>query len=1061
LKKERRHVPWVRPLRRWHTLPFADRRIKPVRDHESFYRPHLERLERRIAPSFLSGVNYPDNTNPLYSAVGDFNGDGLPDIVTADHGTGTSGKVSVYMNQGNGQFVRTDYAAGPFPNSVVVADLKGNGRLDLIVANDLNSGSTNAGTGEISILYGNGDGTFQAPVTLKTGGNSPSVAMVADFNHDGFLDVAVAEEAGSKQSPSGSDVVMFLGTGGGNFAAPYVALNNFGGGQTENGVVADVSSTGYPDIIIGNETGTTSDPSYQRVEVLVNSQTNQPTFSVKTFKAAAHTFSVAVGDFNGDGRPDIATVNNQNPGSLSIFLGTGTSSLYPATASYTYNLGNVQPSSVIAADVNGDGKLDLVITNHATNTVGIMLGNGDGTFQPMRTYAAGGGPEFAAIADFNGDCWTDIAVADQASNQLTVLFNQGGDVFTTSNIAIPATTPPQAVAFGNFNGAKYTSGALVEDMATANVNANTVSVLLGSSTSPGSFSPATTVGFVDAGPVSISAADLNGDGKTDLVTANSRAHDISILLGNGDDTFKTPMNIAVGNDPTSVVAADLNDDGKVDLVVANGGDNTVSVLINNGNDPSGNPTFKTAVTYTVGNFPYRLGLSDMNGATNSDGTIIRDIEVLNQDDSTITVLLNNGKGVFTAKSTTTVDTDPQFLALADYNGDGKVDAVTANSSNGTITYLPGNGDGTFGTAVTTFVEDGLSSVAPADVNGDGKEDLVVSSYYNNEVDVLLGNGDGTFQAPVVLNGMSDGPVQVALRDVNGDGHADIETVNYAGNNLSVLLNTGTFKSPYTLSFAAPVNYSIGSSSNPMAVAVADLNGDGKPDLATANYDSNTVTVVLGHGDGTFQPAQTVANIGSGAVDIVAADLLGNGKTDLLTANYTGNNLSVLTNIRADSNGNPIFQTTNISVGGRQSGFLGPNAVAVGDLNGDGIPDLVTANYYANSVSVLLGTGPDANGNPSYQVASTLTALGNPWYVTLADLNGDGKLDIIVANPFTQSFSVFLNTTPTGSSTPSFAPRQDYGLSDQGPTSWRSVTSTATASSTSRPRTASSIGSAST
>src|SRR5207245_2738785 len=203
-----------------------------------------------------------------------------------------------------------------------------------------------------------------------------------------------------------------------------------------------------------------------------------------------------------------------------------------------------------------------------------------------------------------------------------------------------------------------------------------------------------------------------------------------------------------------------------------------------------------------------------------------------------------------------VGTNPQSVAAGDFNGDGGPDLAVANSGSSNVSVLLGNGDGTFQAARTFAAGTTPASVAVGDVNGDGRPDLAVANSgsiygaYNNVL-VLLGNGDGTFQAARTF-AAGGGPLSVAVGDVNGDGRPDLAVANYSSNTVSVLLGNGdgTFQAAQT--FAA--------GSRPSSVAVGDVNGDGRPDLAVANYSSNNASVLLGNGGGTYEAAQTVAAV---------------------------------------------------------------------------------------------------------------------------------------------------------------------------------------------------------
>ena len=344
---------------------------------------------------------------------------------------------------------------------------------------------------------------------------------------------------------------------------------------------------------------------------------------------------------------------------------------------------------------------------------------------------------------------------------------------------------------------------------------------------------------------------------------------------------------------------------------------------------------------------------------------------------------------FGAATNFEVGTAPHSVAVADLNGDGKLDLTTANYFSNTVSVLLGNGDGTFGTAANFAVGDSPTFVAVADLNGDGKLDLATANYSSNTVSVLLGNGDGTFGTATDF-AVGSSPESVAVADLNRDGKIDLTTANYSSNNVSVLLGNGNG------TFGTATDFAVGD--YPSSVAVADLNRDGKLDLTTANYFSDTVSVLLGNGDGTFGTATDFA-AGSVPYSVAVADLNGDGLLDLTTANYFSNTVSVLL-----GNGDGTFGTaTNFAVGDS------PTSVAVADLNGDGLLDLTTANYFSNTVSVLLGNGDGTFGtatNFALESGSYIT----PFSIAVADLNGDGLLDLTTANAGSNDVSVLLNTT---------------------------------------------------
>ena len=719
---------------------------------------------------------------------------------------------------------RRDLAVGSLPRSVSVGDFDGDGIVDMAVANA--GGSLEFYRGSISVLLGKSDGTFQPAVTFGAGVQSWSVT-VADFNGDGKLDLAVAN-AGHRAERccpfNRGSVSVLLGNGDGTFQA---ALDFAAGPSPRSVAVGDINGDGKLDLVVANW-GWPGDPG--NVSVLLGN--GDGTFQAPlNIGAGDFPVSVAVGDFNGDGKLDLAVANQNDPGpgTVSVLLGIGDGTFLPAVA---FRAGTY-PTYVAASDVNGDGRLDLVVADGASNTVAVLLGTGTGIFLPPQAFAAGQFPISVAVADLNGDGHPDLAVADYS----------------------------------------YWSAA--------------VSVLLGNG--DGAFRAAASFRVGSFG-TSVAVGDFNRDGRPDLAVANLNSANVSVLPGYGDGTFEDAASFPAGSYPSSVVTGDFNGDGKLDMAVANagfpsGGDiGSVSLLLSKGDG-----TFQPALNLVTGTSPHSVAVGDFNGDGKLDLAVANAGYPAGGDPGSVSVLLGNGDGTFQAALKVAAGTSPYSVVVGDFNGDGKLDLAVANNGNfsgdsGGVSMSLGNGDGTFQSAVSFAAGSHPSYVAVGDFNGDGKLDLVVNSW--SGVLALLGNGEGTFQA--ATNVADSGVYSVAVGDFNGDGKLDLAVTNGSGrnNNVSVLLGNGDGTFRAGMSF--PVGYS------PYSIVVGDFNGDGAQDLAVASTDQNDVSLLLGKGDGTFQ-AVGVFGAGLYPWSMTAGDFNGDGKLDLAVANTNSNDVSVLIN----------------------------------------------------------------------------------------------------------------------------------------------------------------------
>jgi uncharacterized repeat protein (TIGR01451 family) len=684
--------------------------------------------------------------------------------------------------------------------------------------------------------------------------------------------------------------------------------------------------------------------------------------------------AIASGDFNRDGRLDLAVTNNNveaEPSSVSIFLNSG-GGAFAAAVNYTTGK---NPNGIAVGDFNRDGKLDLATANTNSFNVSILMGNGDGTFaEKVDVGAVTGNPTSIVAADFENDGDLDLAFTTSGSNGIRVLINGGSGTFTLSatTYLVQTSANPVNIAAGDFNRDGYI------DLITANYNVNSVSWIFGNG--DGTFGAPTNLG-AGANPGSVVTGDFNADGKPDFAVSNAGNHQVRVALGNGtgSNTFVS-TNFYTATSPGWIALGDFDGDGRVDLATSGLGFNVVSILLGNG---SGGFTFSRDLS--TGSLPQGIAVGDWNG----DGKA--DVATANYSSNNTSLFLNTSTcylncGTFSAVADPAVTSNPLSVVTADFNRDGKLDLLTANFTSNNVSYLAGVGNGTFAAEAHPVSDAGTGqdAVAVGDFDGTGTLDFATANSTSNDVSIFGGSGTGVFGSITTLPAGTS-PSALVIADFNRDGRPDVAVANAGSNNVSMIIAFGAY------SFLPKVDYSVGS--NPQGVVAADFNRDGKLDLATANSGSGKVSILLGDGAGAFGSA-TDFDAAAGASALASGDFNADGKLDVAVATTAA--VSVLLG-NGDATFAPRVNYTLSSSG---------NGVAVGDVNGDGKLDLAVA-CNSGSVDILLGIG---NGTFAAAVPKSVSSF--PGAVVLGDFNRDGKLDFATANKSGHSVSVRLNNCPS-------------------------------------------------
>jgi hypothetical protein len=867
--------------------------------------------------------------------TGDFDGDGRVDIAVAeDVGVFSLDQVVLELlrGRGDGSFQTTTPVelGGFFPVSLVTGDFNGDGRVDIAVADAARAGGTS--TQQLQILLGRGDGTFltMTPINLGLsgyGGLNPVSLVTGDFNGDGRTDLAVA---GFADLISKGEVEVLLSQGDGIFQGPTLIGNGLGAGSLAAGDFIGL-------------------------------------------------VSLAVGDFNGDGRADLAVAGGSQ---VNVLLGLGDGTFQAPILS---PLGFYY-ATFLAADFNGDGRSDLTDGGQ----VGISLGNGEFASPSDLAAPLDSSP---TVAD-PGDGTNDVFIVKQDGDILWRKGDPGAPGSFSPPITINPGFPSRDITFiASKLGPVLASVDVVDDAVSLYAYRNGTFVRMGS-LATGAF------------PIRVATADLNSDGNGDLVVLDAGDDAADVYLGDGIGGFARGDRVPVGFGVSAITLADVQGTGHPDLVLTGQVTGLVIVLPGRGDGTFGAPSI-----YPASGGPYGVNSSASAASTVTSSEAAAGVAIgtftpggnpglatVDPGTNSFAMLTGLGGGALANPVRGFTSTPASLVRAGDFNGDGLSDLVLLGANGVTIELNDGRGG--FHPTATFNVGPDPTGLTLADVNHDGKLDLLIGNALG-DILVLLGNGDGTFRpyrrldqnvALAVLPTSSPTP-EFIFADQGLD-----RVVVASGSQSTVVGNRST------------------GILDPGAVQLADLNGDGIPDLIVVNRGGNNVLVYPGLGNGQFGPELNGGNgffTGTDPVSVTVADVNGDGRPDLVVADNGSNDVTILLNQATAGGGFTLTQ------GLRLQGGQGPTSTVVQDVNGDGIPDILVSDGNSNQVTLLPGVGNgffnDQNprtfpvgSNPNQIMVGTFLPGRGPEILTV----NQGSNDVTVISDFT-TFAPAFDTFSTG------------------------------------------------
>lgn len=704
---------------------------------------------------------------------------------------------------------------------------------------------------------------------------------------------------------------------------------------------ADFNSDGKPDIA-ALRSGS--------VEILFGNGTTSGTFDpAVSYQHNLSAGAIETADFNNDTKADLILFGTHGPDDAALFINNGNGTFAPAIElSFGTNNGSgPYKSDMRMSDFDGDGKKDLVINDITLNRLYILKNNGNSTLTVTDTLLTGTRPNSLAVGDLNNDGRDEIAVAYGAgatsNDSMSYFMNNGSGLFgnRTSIYVSSIQFNQRELAIAKLDNGN--SGDLLVDIGGLGVFLNNGSQVF-------TQQPSANLGGYSS---QIVVADFNGDNKKDIASADYDNRRVCVALGNGNGTYQSMNAYSANGRDQHITFSDFDNDTRADFVTAN-------------NQLIGNITFlKGQADGSFGSYAMRTGerpTAIAAGLVNNDA--YEDLVVVHNQGRKVATLLGNSDGTFQNTIYDTCWQGMSSMELGDFNNDLKLDVVAIGS---TTNILSGNNTGHFailGNIATGFAGGGDYSSAQGDFNHDNNLDLIITYVNQDSFSVLLGNGDYTFDAPVKYYA-GDYPTETIASDISNDGNLDLLIASDQGNDVRIFIGNanGTFQTG--------VSYATGAS--PRAVVAADFNKDGFKDFAAANGNGNNITVYLATGVNTFSSSVTYPLIGTSisATEMTAAYIDADTIFDLLITDAQNNTVILLL-----GNSNGTFQNAQAF-----AVETSPQELVVADFNNDGANDFAAVNKESYNVTVVLNNNAyiTTGGSPSFCIGDSVLLTASPGF----------------------------------------------------------------------------------